>query len=312
MGGFGLPLRDSEDAGAHDLGDEGRRVDHEAEQQRHEFRQDLHAAAQVEALLLGHVEGDGAAAEQRQRQPDERRHAKDQCQGRQSDGILAARALLLALGPDAEGDAGGDAEHEYQADEPGLLGEDGARHEQAAVVEEEIVADIDRLARVRQRREDGVVPEQELQQQRQVADHLHIDHRNLADDPVLGQARDADDEAEDGGEDDADGGDDQRVEKADHEGFAVGRGGGAEWDEGLADVEAGRVVEEAETGGDAGPLQVVDGVGRRLVEQEANHRDKDDLGDDSSDARVVERRHPGGLRRCLSDCRHRDPPPPLP
>ena len=56
IGRLGLPLGDREDAGAHHLGDEGRGVDHEPEQQRHELRQHLDAAADVEAPGLGIVE----------------------------------------------------------------------------------------------------------------------------------------------------------------------------------------------------------------------------------------------------------------
>ena len=41
------------------------------------------------------------------------------------------------------------------------------------------------------------VPEQQLQQQRDVADHFDVDRRDLGDHPVRRQARDADREAED-------------------------------------------------------------------------------------------------------------------
>ncbi len=44
-----LALRDRQDAGPHDLGDEGGRVGDEPEEQRHELGEQLHAAAEVEA-----------------------------------------------------------------------------------------------------------------------------------------------------------------------------------------------------------------------------------------------------------------------
>ena len=46
---LGLAVRDRQDAGAHDLGDEGGGVDRQAEQQRHELRQDLRCRREVEA-----------------------------------------------------------------------------------------------------------------------------------------------------------------------------------------------------------------------------------------------------------------------
>ena len=59
------------------------------------------------------------------------------------------------------------------------------------------------------------VPEQQLQQQRHVADHLDIDRGDLGQQPVLRQPGDADQGAEDGRQDDADDGDLQRVQQAD-------------------------------------------------------------------------------------------------
>ena len=53
---LGLALGHAQDAGAHDLGDEARRVDGEAEQQRHQLGQDGDAALEIEAAQLGIVE----------------------------------------------------------------------------------------------------------------------------------------------------------------------------------------------------------------------------------------------------------------
>jgi hypothetical protein len=220
--GLGLALRHREDAGPHHLGDEARGVGDEPDQERHELRIELHAAAEVEALKTRDVEGDRLAADQGEHDPDERREADDEAERAQPDGVLPSGLLLLPFRPDMEGDRADDAGHEHERDEPGVLGEDRLRQVEAALVEEEKVADVERLPRVGQGREHRDVPEQELQQQREVADHLDIDHRHLGDDPVLREARDADDEAEDRGEENADRRHHKRVEKPHQEGVAIG------------------------------------------------------------------------------------------
>ena len=134
------------------------------------------------------------------------------------------------------------------------------------------------------------VPEQQLQQQRDVAEDLDIDRGDLADEPVRRQPRDADEEAEDGREDDAEDGDVEGVQQADDEGAAVG-GIRAVGDERGQDLEAGAVLEEAEAGGDVGALQ----IGDRVVDdppEEGDEEDRErDLEDDAADRR---------------DCRGRD------
>ena len=73
--------------------------------------------------------------------------------------------------------------------------------------------------------------------------------------PVRRQPAKADDEAEDGRKEDADHGDQQRVQKTDNEDARVAVGFLVR-DQALADAEAGRVLHEAEAGGDALGLQV--------------------------------------------------------
>ena len=142
------------------------------------------------------------------------------------------------------------ADHEGDDDELHARLEERRGREQAAVVEEDAAGKRPAVAQVGQRLEHGVVPEQQLQQQRHVADHLDIAGGELRDQPVVRQPRDADDEAEDGREHDADRGDQQRVEQADPERAAVGRGLRGIFDQRLADIEAGGLVPEAEAGGD--------------------------------------------------------------
>ena len=197
-----------------------------------------------------------------------------------------------------------DAGNERRRDEPGVALQHRLRHEEAALVEEEKIAGVQRLARAGQRGQHRDVPEQQLQQERQVADHLDIDHRHLGDDPVLRQPRDADDKAEDRGEEDADRRDDEGVEEADQERVAIGRGRGAVGDEGLVDVEAGGRREEAEARGDARRPKVRDRVGGGRVDEKHDDDGEDDLIDDRPQLRIVEERRPRGRLFGLSDRRH--------
>ena len=163
------------------------------------------------------------------------------------------------------------------------------RQEQAAVVEKAAARNGDALADAGQRLEHGVVPEQQLQQQRQVADDLDVAAGELRHEPVLRQPRDADDEAEDGRQHNADGGDQQRVEKADPERAAVGRGGRI-LDQRLGDVEARGVVPEAEARGDLGAGEIVCGVGDRAPGEERDDKAQHRLIGDAAHLRIVDQR----------------------
>ena len=52
---FHLSLVHRQDAGAHDLGDEGRGIGRQRQRQRHEFRNDARAAGKIETLEDGHL-----------------------------------------------------------------------------------------------------------------------------------------------------------------------------------------------------------------------------------------------------------------
>ena len=163
-------------------------------------------------------------------------------------------------------------------EDPGVGREERARHEEAAGIEEEAGAHLERIARLRQRRRGrrctrtaaaaaaaccGSPRHRPSRPWRRSSSSTGARCRLMKPRIVARTMPIADD--------------DQRVEQADDEGIAIGRAGGAERDQRLADVEAGRVVEEAEAGGDLGPLQVLDGVRRGHVEQEDDDDDEDDL-----------------------------------
>ena len=75
IGRLRLPVRHGENAGAHDFGDEGGGIDREAEQQRGEFRQDFHAAGDIETARVREIEAERPPGDQEreQRQPTSRR-----------------------------------------------------------------------------------------------------------------------------------------------------------------------------------------------------------------------------------------------
>ena len=101
-GRFRLPLRDREDARPHHFGDEGCRVGDEPEQEGDEFREDRHAAAQVEGALHRKVERDGIGSDQGEQDPGEDRQAEDQADADPVDRIDPPRRGLLLPAPSGE------------------------------------------------------------------------------------------------------------------------------------------------------------------------------------------------------------------
>ena len=219
IGRFGLSVRDRANAGAHHLGDERRGVEREAEQQRSEFRQDLDAAGDIEAS------GDRETERQRQSggQKHDERQADDQTERDQKHRRLLTGLFLALARPQMERDRGDDAEENGDIDVAETGAENRLRQEQAAVVENGAARNLHAVAQIGQRLKHGVIPEQQLQQQRDVAQRFDVGRGGFVDQPVLRQPRNADDETDDGREDDAEAGDQQRVAKTDPEGAAVSR-----------------------------------------------------------------------------------------
>ena len=81
--------------------------------------------------------------------------------------------------------------------------EDRSRQEEAAIAEVGAEGQRAALPRTGQDREHRPVPEEKLQQHRDVAEGLDIDRREFGDQPVPRQARDADQEADDRGKNNA-------------------------------------------------------------------------------------------------------------
>ena len=143
------------------------------------------------------------------------------------------------------------------------------------------------LARTGQVFEYGEVPEEQLQQQRHVADDLDVDGRKLGDQPVGGQTGDADDEAESGGGNDADARHQQGVQQPHEERAAVGGGAGI-GDERLGDVETRSAAQEVEARGDILPAQVVGDVVDHPDGGERDRHQQQELVGDLAHLRPVE------------------------
>ena len=109
------------------------------------------------------------------------RQADDQAERDEADRRLLAGLLLPLARPAAEGDRADDADDEARQRRTRMPGwKIGVRREEAAIVEEDAARKRPAVAQVRQRLEHGVVPEQQLQQQRQVADQLDVAGGELA------------------------------------------------------------------------------------------------------------------------------------
>src|SRR2546423_5384798 len=115
---------------------------------------------------------------------------------------------------------------------------DRLRNHQAAIGKKEAAENRNALPRVRQRGEHGQIPEQNLEQQRQVADQFDIAAGNARQQPVRRQSAERDQKSEQRGKEDADDRHQQRVEQTDQEYAGIGVGPGI-GNQALADVKAG-------------------------------------------------------------------------
>ena len=122
-----------------------------------------------------------------------------------------------------------------------------------------------------QRRQHREVPEQDLEQQRQVADDLDIGAGDPRHQPVRRQPAERDDETENGGEEDADDRHQERVEQSDQEHAGVGVGARI-GNQVLADVKTCRVPQEAEAGGDVLGLEIGAGIDDDLIADPGQQR----------------------------------------
>ena len=199
MGRLGLAVADRLDARAHDLGDEGRRYRSKREQERDELRQDAMPPAKLKPLSSGNDESRCAQPATRtgqQRQADDQARARSQNGGNccpvSSWRRCAQRRTRRSRRCRRPGRPG-------TIQKPGCR--IGRRHVQAAGVEEEKlqIEKLQALPHAGKRRQHAEVPEDDLGQQRDVADDVDIDRRQLRDEPIARQPGDADDEAEDGG-----------------------------------------------------------------------------------------------------------------
>ncbi len=118
----------------------------------------------------------------------DQRQADDQAERHEADRRLLARRGLPTLREDAVAESQDEPDQERDAHDPGAVGKDRPRQDDAARVEKGQAEDGQRLPRRRQRLQDDVVPEDELQQQRDIAEQFDVDGRDPRDDPVLRQA----------------------------------------------------------------------------------------------------------------------------
>ncbi len=282
-----LAARNREQAGAHDLGNEGGGVGGQRDKQCDKLREESNAADEVEAAQLRTLEADRKAG----RDEGDERQADDETQARPARREAAARALLPAPRPYPQRDSRDDGEHQGPEDPAGPLPDHRRGHDDAAVVEKSRAQEREALARSGQRAEDGEIPEQNLEEDRKVADQLDIAGRQLGQQPVRREPRDADQEAEDRREHDANARDQQRVQEPDDEdagigvGFIVG-------DQRLVDAEAGGRIQESETAADVLGREIGARVERELIAEPCRRAQQDDLVGQRADLRIVVERNP--------------------
>ncbi len=120
------------------------------------------------------------------------------------------------------------------------------------------------------------VPEQDLEQERQVADQFHIAAGEPRQQPIGREPRDPDKKPQHRGKHDADDGDQQRVEQTDEEDPPVGVLLTV-WNERLADAEPGGVVEKAKAAGDLLGVEIGLGIEREFVAEPQHRRQQHEL-----------------------------------
>ncbi|MCY1305386.1 hypothetical protein D9M70_551910 [compost metagenome] len=175
MRGLRLPLGNTANTGAHDLGDEGRGIERERQEQRQEFRPDDRAAGEVELAGNGNVEGD------RRSRGEERQEwqADDQAESRPKNReALSGGFLLLARIPRHE-EAGDDRDEEGKNRVHRAVFKDRFGKGETAVVEEHVERQCRRFTWLRQDRQNAAVPEEDDEQRRDVAEDLDIGERQL-------------------------------------------------------------------------------------------------------------------------------------
>ena len=159
---------------------------------------------------------------------------------------------------------------------------------EAAYVEETPSRNGEALSRRRQRLQHREVPEEQLQQQRNVAHHFDVNRRETGDQPVGGKTRDADHEPQNGGDDDAKSGDQQGIEKPDQECPAVGHRA-IEVDQRLGNIKSSGAVDESKSGGDVLLAQVAGGIVYEHVEERDEKNDEHHLIDGLAHLGAVEK-----------------------
>ena len=160
----------------------------------------------------------------------------------------------------------------------------GRGQEHATVIQKGRVADRHTVAHPGQRQHDQP-PENDLEQDRDVAGELDPDGNDTADQIVVREPEHARREADARRGENAHGGDEDGVERADHEGLPVGRGRRVV-DEPLVDVEVGGVEEEAVAGGKPGRFHVRDRVGNDEGGEQRQPEHHEKLEDDAASALV--------------------------
>ena len=187
----------------------------------------------------------------------------------------------------------GDQERDGNVDE--ILAENRIGRVPAGNVDEPERPKAQRVALLRQKPEHGEIPDEDLQEQRDVAQRLDVDGGDPRDDPVGRKPRDSDRKSDDRREDNPEDRDEQRVEQADQIDAAVARRLSV-GNERLVDLEAGGVFQDAEAETDALGAK----VGRRVVDDPPGEGDDADnqqnLEDHAADTFVVEHGEAGSDR----------------
>ena len=280
-----LSVGDRLDAAADDLGDVARGVQRQADQDGEKLRRHRAAADDGDLGLLRNVERRRRSAGE---PADERRRATKSASAGRITGSARPVASSGAARTSPSPTPPAQPASTPAASQTWPIAQNGIGILQAVLAEEDVRQRLQRLVDRRQELGQHEVPDEELQQQRHVAERLDVHAAERAQQEVARQPPDPDQRADDRGQHDADDRHAQRVRQPDQEGPGVGLRR-IELEQALADREARRLQQEVEAALDAAHPHVL----QRVVDEVPAGRHDQQHGDDLVDEAPERRAAPG-------------------
>src|ERR1700733_4784194 len=216
--GFHLPLVNRQNAGANDLGDEGAGIGRQRQRQRHEFRNDPRTAGEIESSEHRYFKTDGRAKHER----CDKWQSNQQANNIRPDRHHPAALKQLPLRIKSQQQRSHDRNQKRDRNLFKSRMRNWRRNHEPAIGKEKNIEQRNALPGWRKRPEHGEIPEQDLEQERDVAQQFDIATGNSRQQPVRLQPAQRYQESDHRRKEDADNRDQQRVEQTNNEYARIG------------------------------------------------------------------------------------------